>query len=175
MKTPQLKSLPSGLTLALGLFLGVIPLAKVHGAVNFISTVNLNIATNLYEYSYSIQNTGQFDLILVSVPAATSANLIGISAPAGFALTFDPSQGWLNFNEDNDIFTDQTFASGSTVSPFKFSSALAPGNASFTAYDVAGTEFTGTTLSPVPEPSVSLLSGLAFASTVARRRRSPSN
>lgn len=174
MKPPYLNSSPTGPALALGLFLGLSSLATVQGAVNIINTVNFNAATNLYEYSYSIQNTGLLDLILISIQAAPSANVMGISAPAGFALTFDPSQGWLNFNEDNDIFTDQTFASGTTVSPFTFSSALAPGSADFSAFDVGGTEFTGTTLSPIPEPSVNLLAGLAVATCLAKRRRHPS-
>ena len=174
MKTPHPIHRPQSLALTLGLFLGAIPLGTASGAVNLINSVNFNSGTALYEYSYSIQNTGSFDLALVSVPAGNAANVIGITAPTGFALTFDPSQGWINFNEDNDIFTEQTFAAGTTVSAFTFRSALAPGSVTFTAYDVSGTEFTGTTLSPVPEPSVSLLGGIAITAGLAKRRRSPS-
>lgn len=175
MKTNHTNSRPNRHLLALGFLLGALPLGSARGAVSVINTVTFNAGTNLYEYSYSIQNTGLLDLILISVPTSIASNVTGIASPTGFTLTFDPSQGQLNFNEDNDIFTDQTFAPSTTVSPFSFSSPLAPGSTTFTAFDVEGTEFTGTTTSPVPEPSASLLSGIAIASLMARRRRHPSH
>jgi hypothetical protein len=153
------------------LLLGVASVLTSHAAVTINSSFNLDSGTNLYTYSYSVSNTGSTDLALISIPSDATANIAGASTPTGFSLTFDVFQGFISLVEDSDLFTDQTFAVGSTVSPFQFTSALAPGTVTFTAFDSEGTEFTGSTIAPIPEPSSLLLVGLALLPVSARRRR----
>lgn len=145
-------------------------------AVTITESVTFNPGTNLFLYSYSVMNTGTGeDIALVTIPVDPASNIMGISAPGGFELTFDPSQGWVNFNEDSSIITEQTFAAGSTVTPFEFNSTFGPVTVTYSAFDAAGTEFTGTTRTPssVPEPSAALLCGLVVGMPVlfSRRRR----
>lgn len=174
MNTKSKSTIARALLIPLGLMTLSGITEKAAGAAVLTSSVTFDIGTSLYQYTYSLRNTGPLDLILVSIPADPRSAVVGSSAPVGFALTFDPSGGWVNFNEDNDIFTEQTFAPSSTVAPFRFSSRLAPGTVNYTAFDTAGTEFGGTTQSPVPEPSVSLLGALLALAGVSRRSRSSS-
>jgi PEP-CTERM motif len=140
-------------------------------AVTINSSFNLDSGTNLYTYAYSVSNTGPADLALISIAGNAAANIAGVSTPTGFSLIFDTFQGFISLTEDSNLFTDQTFAVGSTVSPFQFTSALAPGTVTFTAFDVEGNEFTGSAIAPIPEPSSLLLVGLALLPISARRRR----
>jgi hypothetical protein len=174
MKTILKQNRPRGLTMVLGLLLGAASSITSQAAVNINNTVSFDANTNLYRYSYSITNTGTLDLILLTIPISQNANVIGISTPLGFSLTSDPVAQVNSFFEDNDIFTDNTFAQGINVSPFVFNSPLAPGTVTYTAFDVSGAELSGTTtspVSPIPEPSTALLGGLAIVITFARRRR----
>ncbi len=128
--------------------------------------------TSQYTYSYSVTNTGiTDDLALITLQVNTAAAILGISAPVGFTLTFDPSQGWVNFMEDGSILTPQTFAPGSTVGTFTFTSPIAPAASPFLAYDASGTEFSGFAAAPVPEPATGLFAALAAAGLITRRRR----
>jgi hypothetical protein len=161
---------PKCLIMALGIITAAsAPMAQA--AVNVISDVTFDSMTSLYRYSYSIQNTGTLDLILLTIPADSLADITNISPATGFALTYDRVAQTNAFFEDNDIFTDNTFAPGLTVAPFVFSSPLAPQSVNFTAFDVSGAEFSGTTVSPIPETSSALLSGIAIITAMARRRR----
>jgi PEP-CTERM motif len=160
-----------GYLIARCLLLGVASVVTSQAAVTINSSFNLDSGTNLYTYSYSVENTGLTDLALISIPANSSANIAGVLAPTGFSLVFDSFQGSINLLEDSDLFTDQSFASGSIVSPFQFTSALAPATVTFTAFDVEGNEFTGSAVAPIPEPSSLLLVGLALLPVSARRRR----
>jgi hypothetical protein len=162
---------PRQILLALGLTLGAISLQDATAAIHFVPTVNFNPLSSLYDYSYTIQNTGAIDLVQISLFTSSSANVTGISPATGFDLTYDPFAQILDFRLDQSLFTEQTFAAGTTTSPFRFQSPLAPGQRDFIGYDEAGTEFTGTTIAPVPEPSITLLGGLAIALTAIRRRR----
>ena len=162
---------PLGHLIARCLLLAATSVLSSQAAVTLNSSFNLDAGTNLYTYSYSVENVGPQDLALVSIPTSPAANVIGASAPTGFSLTFDSFQGFISFTEDSDLFTDQSFAVGSTISPFQFTSALAPGTVTFTAFDVEGNEFTGTAVAPIPEPSSLLLVGLALLPVSARRRR----
>lgn len=135
-----------------------------------------NVSTSNYTYTYSVTNTGATDeLVIVSVPTFSVLGITNIFAPAGFSLTYDQVGGWVNFIEDGSIVTPQTFAPGSTVGNFSYNSSTAPGFVNFVAYDAIGTEFTGRTVSAVPEPAGALLCGLAAATTLTRRRRTTSH
>ncbi len=170
MKANYLTKRPKSLITALGI-IAAASVTMAQAAVNVISDVTFDSMTNLYRYSYSIQNTGTLDLILLTIPADSLANVTNISPATGFSLTYDRIAEVNSFFEDNDIFTDNTFAPGLTVSPFVFNSPLAPQSVTFTAFDVSGAEFSGTTVSPIPETSSALLSGIAIIAAVARRRR----
>lgn len=171
MKKKITLSQPLGHFIARCLLLGVASVFTSQAAVTLNGTFFLDTGTNLYTYSYSVENTGPLDLALISIPGSSQSNIGGISTPTGFSLTFDSFQGFISLFEDTDLFTDQTFAVGSTVSPFQFTSALSPGVVTFTAFDAEGNEFSGSTIAPVPEPSSLLLAGLALLPFSARRRR----
>lgn len=143
-----------------------------HAAAVVTGSAMFNTTTNDYTYSYSVMNSGPMDdLVLVSIPAFSPLGVSSIFAPSGFSLTYDMSQNWVNLIEDGSILTSETFAPGSTVSGFSFNSATAPGFVNFLAYDASGTEFTGSVVAPVPEPSGALLAVLAGAGATLRRRR----
>jgi hypothetical protein len=146
-------------------------LSSAQAAVSISSNVTFNSMSGLYHYTYGVTNSGALDIVLVSVPASSAASVAGIFAPIGYSLTYDPSQGWINLTEDNDIFTDNTFAPSSTVTPFEFTSPLQPVVVTFSAFDAGGNEFSGAVQSPIPEPSAALLAGLAALGCITRRRR----
>ena len=146
---------------------------EVHAAAIVTGNAAFNVSTSDYTYSYSIMNTGlSDDLAIVTLPVFSPLGVSSLFAPSGFSLTFDPSQHVVNFIEDGSILTSQTFSPGSTVGTFSFNSVMGPGSAAFVAYDASGTEFTGTTIAPVPEPAGSLLAAFTAAGLLLRRRRS---
>ena len=163
---------PRGHPIARCLLLGLASAISCQAAVTVISSFTVDPNTNLYTYSYSVENTGLQDLALISLPSSAGSDVFGVFTPTGFSQTYDPVFGFISFFEDSDLFTDPSFAVGSIISPFQITSLLAPGSVTYTAYDVAGDEFTGTALAPVPEPSALLLTGLTILSASAFRRRS---
>jgi hypothetical protein len=135
-------------------------------------SASFNISTNDYTYSYSVLNTGLTDeLVLVSIPVFSPLGVTDRFAAPGFSLLYDSFQGWVNLIEDGNVVTPQSFAPGSTVGPFSFNSATAPGSVTFLAYDASGMEFTGSVAAPVPEATTALLTVLAGAGLTLRRRR----
>ena len=140
------------------------------------SSVNFDTGTSLYTYSYSVTNNGPtFDLAIVNVPVASGSNLMNLTSPSGFTISFDPGPGIVSFLEDSDPGTLPTFAPGSTRGLFSFTSSLAPALVTFDALDAGGNSFTGTTSSPnvvVPEPgALSLLGATLLAPALLARRR----
>jgi hypothetical protein len=165
----QPKSIRHFLGLAACVCLTAIPSA--HAAAVVSANVTFNVTTSLYNYSYSVQNTGLVDdLVLISIPTDSLLGVSNIMAAPGFTLNYDPSQKWINLIEDGSILTAQTLAPGTTVTPFSYSSASGPGTVTYVAFDASGTEFNGQTLSAVPEPTGSLLCGLAALPLLRRRR-----
>ncbi len=155
--------------------LRLVPWALLAGSASAAVVLNgsavFNTATGDYTYSYSVMNSGQTDeLVLVSVPVFSPLGVSNRFAAPGFSLQYDSFQGWVNFIEDGSVITPQSFAPGSTVEPFRFNSATAPGMVSFLAYDASGAEFTGSVVAPVPEVSSTLLT-LAVATGLTLRRR----
>lgn len=160
------------LLFAVGLGLAALQ-GHASAAVTLTGTSTFNVSTSDYTYTYSVTNTGTEDLVIVTLPVFTPLGVNNIVSPTGFLLTFDPSQKVVNFIEDNNIGTPQTFSSGSTVGTFSFNTAVGPGGlTSFLAYDATGTEYSGLAIAPVPEPSSALFGGLAAALMITRRRRS---
>ena len=147
--------------------------------VSVPSTVNFNSGTGLYTYSYSVMNNGPaFDLAVVNVPVAPSSDLMNLTSPSGFTISFDPGPGIVSFLEDFDPGTLPTFSPGSTQGLFTFTSPLAPSTVTFDALDAGGNSFTGMTSGPnvvVPEPgTLSLLGATLLAPALLARRRQSS-
>lgn len=144
------------------------------------STVAFNTGTGLYTYSYSVMNNGPtFDLAIVNVPVASGGNLMNLTSPSGFTISFDPGPGIVSFLEDSDAGTLPTFSPGSTRGLFSFTSPLAPASVTFDALDAGGNSFMGTTSGPtvlIPEPGTLSLLGAALMAPalLARRRRNHS-
>ncbi len=143
--------------------------------VTVTGTVSLFNAATGYTYNYSITNGAPMDLAEITVPANPQSSLLNLTAPTGFLITFDSGNGLFSFLEDNNQNTPQTFASGTTVTGFSFTSFYAPGAATFDALDAGANDYMGTTLAPtvVPEPTTTLLSlaGLALVGGIVVRRR----
>ena len=161
----------SFLTTRRACLLGVLATANLAtAAVTLTPTSTFNAGTNRFTYTYSVMNSGTPDpLIQVTFPVSPAAALMGITAPAGFKITYDTVGARVNFLEDDSVFTTQSFAPNSTVSGFSFNSPVGPGSVQYVASDEF-TDFTGTTTAPVPEPSVLVL-GLAAIPAFLRRRR----
>jgi hypothetical protein len=152
---------------------GLMLSGAAQASVSITSSAIFNTATTDYTYSYSVQNLGALDdLVLVTFKAMFSPiGISEISSPIGFSLTADPSQMQINLIEDGSILTPDTFAAMTTVGPFSFRSPIAPGITPYSAFDANGDEFTGTLTAPVPEPSAMFLLGVvAVAGTHLRRR-----
>lgn len=171
MKIHHTPKHPKSRAFALSILLGFAAAEICAAAVTITPSVAFDAGTTLYNYTYAVTNTEPDDLVLIAIQTSPAANITALSPPEGFSLTFDPSAGVISFFEDNDIFTNQTFASGSTVAPFTFSSPSAPANFTYSAYDVSGNEFTGQTIAPIPEPTSIILAGLGLATAFLRRRR----
>ena len=127
-------------------------------------TVTFNMATSVYTYSYAVTNNTANTLAIVSfggMPAA-SFTVQNLTAPMGFLSTYDSGNGFISFLEDSNPATLQTFAPGSTITPFTFTSTFAPGASTFQALDIFGNTLTGMTQAPVPEPGVVAFLALAM-------------
>lgn len=152
-------------------------LGVTHAQVTVPGTAAFNTGTGLYTYSYSVMNgSPTFDLAIINVPVASGGNLMNLTSPSGFVLSFDPGVGTVSFFEDADPGTPLTFSPGSTRGLFTFTSPLAPVPATFDGFDAGGNTFTGSTISPgaaVPEPGILSLLGatLVAPALLARRRR----
>ena len=125
----------------------------------------VTFSNGLYNYSYDVtNNTGDILAITTFDVRALPDAVQNPSAPAGFNIAFDSGLGLVSFFEDTDVNTPDTFASGSTVRGFMFSSPFAPTVSNFEALDINAQSFLGTTLAPanVPEPGT-----LALGATLA--------
>ncbi len=138
--------------------------SEAHAQVDLNANINFNAGTGIYTYSYGVLNKSPiFDLAIVNLNIATTSNLMALSAPTGFGITYDPGVGIASFYEDADPATPQTFAPGSTTAPFTFTSTLAPVPIGIDALDTVGNAFTGFTLSAAPDSSAvsnALVSGI---------------
>lgn len=149
--------------------------------VSVPSTVNFNSGTGIYTYSYSVLNNGPtFDLAILNVPVAPGSNLMNLTSPSGFEISFDSGVGILSFFEDANPETLPTFSPSSTRGLFSFTSPLAPASVTFDGLDASGNSFTGMTSAPavaVPEPGILSLLGVTLMapSLLARRRHQSSS
>lgn len=162
-------SFPFPLRSFLWLALASLP-AAAPAAVTVTGLSTFDPGSSRYTYNYSVTNMDSVDeLIQVTFPVSASAALLGITAPAGFKLTYDTIGARVNFVWDDDDLTMQTFAPESTVSGFSFTSPDGPGLTPFIASDISQ-DYTGFTSAPVPEPSVLMLALLAPLALLRRRR-----
>ncbi len=137
-----------------------------------LGSANFDIGTGLYTYSYAVFNGGLFDLALIDVQVATTSDLLSLTAPTGFDISYDAGLGVVSFFEDTEETTLQTFSPSSFNGLFSYASLLAPAAAPFEALDVTGGTSSGTTLAPmVPEPGSSALLSLALLAPMALARR----
>jgi hypothetical protein len=163
----------------LGLCFAGVSLAGLHTAAAQVAvqpTITFNTSTGMFTYSYSVVNNTSNTLAIISfgTSPAGPTTVQNLTSPMGFGASYDTGNGFVSFFEDTNPGTPQTFAPGSTVSPFVFTSPFAPGPRTFQALDVNGNTFTGTTQAPIPEPSVvSLLAAAipAVAFFLYRRRK----
>jgi len=154
----------------------VLILNSARAQVSVTPTVTSDAAA--FHYDYAVTNLTASDLAVVTLSVAPVPQAVqNLTAPLGFIASFDSGVGLLSFLEDADPATLQTFAPGTTVSGFRFDSALAPVPTTFEALDLAGGVFTGPTLGPadpggvIPEPGTLGLLGTAALPVLLGRRR----
>lgn len=129
----------------------------------------------VFSYNLSVQNLGQPTLALVSFVAAPGAGSVtNLSAPAGFQISFDSGNGFVDFSPTSPL-TNGDFTFNRTVPNFRFTSTVALAGRPFTALDENGVETTGTLrITAAPEPGTLgflAVAGLPLAALVSRRRR----
>ncbi len=133
---------------------GLTAVGMAQAQVGIIPTVTFS--NGLYNYSYSVTNGTADTLAITTFDVRALPDAVQTpSAPTGFGIEFDSGLGLVSFFEDTDPATLDTFAPGSTVSGFTFSSPYQPTLSNFEAIGVpSGQSFFGTTLAPanVPEP-----------------------
>lgn len=136
-----------------------------------VSPTVTSLGGGVFQYAYSISNTGPEAVVIdIPVPASPSA-VTNIIAPAGFQDAFDSVLGLVSFLEDTSSFT-------ATPTPgFSFDSLSGPGAATFVATLFDGSTVSGSTTAPTsaatatPEPSYFyLFSFLAPALFIIKRR-----
>lgn len=137
-----------------------------------------------FRYDYTIDNTaGLEDIVLVNILVAPlDPTLTNLFAPMGFQTVHDDNLGIVTFLPDLGVF--DTFAAGTSLSGFRFESALPPGASTFEALTISGELLTGMTIatsatSPtpplIPEPGTAglLLASLGLLLTRRGGRKSP--
>jgi hypothetical protein len=132
---------------------------------------------SVYTYLFRITNNSASSLALVTaeIPLALD-DVAGITSPQGFFAAFDPAFDTFDMLEDADPFTTETFAPGTTVGNFTFTSANRIAPATFTAIldDGNFTPVTGNvSIVAVPELGTIALFGAGFVALggLATRRR----
>lgn len=161
----QSQTLGRVLTVAMGLLLTQAAQAQV--------TVTPTVTQNgsLFHYNYSIINGATDDLSIITLEGLPmqDAAVMNLMVPDGFVGSFDSGLGLLSFLEGTQAFSVNT-----TFSGFGYDSLFGPVDGTFSALDINGTEFRGTTLvaAAVPEPgALSLMCGFATVAAFALRRR----
>ncbi len=132
----------------------------VHGQFDITVDV-MPTGGGMFHYEYTATNTTAIDMVILSllIPAEPGA-ISNLSGPAGFATSFDPGLGYLDFIGDQNLF-EPALPAGL----FTFDSPYGPGPVGYESLNVNGTFFSGSTTGPViPEPGsgLLLLAGLTF-------------
>ena len=149
MKQNPLSRSPFTSVCALAILAGSIFSCTAQAQVDLNANIDFDTGTGINTYSYSVLNKGTtFDLAIINLNVAPTSDLMNLAAPTGFDILFDPGVGLVSFLEDANGATPQTFAPGSTVGLFTFTSALVPVPVAFDALDANGSTFTGNTLAP---------------------------
>lgn len=160
-----------------GRIAGISALLCLTGIAHAQVSINpsVSFSNGLYNYSYSVTNSTMDTLAITTFDVRALPNAVMTpTAPMGFDISFDSGLGLVSFFEDTDPNTPDTFAPGSTISGFMFSSPFQPTVSNFEALDVMGQSFLGTTLAPanVPEPgTLALGATLAFGAVGLLRTR----
>lgn len=134
---------------------------------------NVSFESGIYTYSYSVTNFGTtFDLATIDFPIALGAVIGALSAPTGFGIISDGAPvNLISLFEDSDATTTATFAPDTTIGTFRFESSTPPSLVNFSALDVSGDIYTGTTQSAIPEPSSLLFLASTVLPLLTRRHR----
>jgi hypothetical protein len=169
--TTPIKARFAPLLPALAALAFVVSMGNTRAAVTVNSSVTFS--SGLYTYSYSVTNFGTaFDIASIDIPIAAGAVIGNLSAPSGFGIISDGAPvSLVSLFEDSEISTSAMFAPDSTVGTFTYESSTAPLFVTFSALDVNGDTYTGTTQSAVPEPSSLLFLASAVLPVLASRSR----
>jgi hypothetical protein len=147
-----------------------------------VPTVNMTVsplAGGIFQYQFSVSNSGPDDLAIVTIidaPLADSLISSTLVHPTGFLASYDPGVG-LTFGLVDFLEDTSPFQVGTTVSGFGFQSGAAPAAHfnSFEALSIEGEFFAGAVQrvsSTVPEGAPTLvLAGIAFLAMFVARSR----
>ena len=168
-KPPKKLPIPKILALIGSLFAAQAANAAL--AVNLTSTA---LGGGIFDYHYSIANSGPEDLAIVSITdAALGDPMIGatLQAPSGFLASYDSSLGFVDFIGDTSVF-----GAGTKLGGFSFQSSMSPQGQfiNFEALSITGTLISGNvdlTITPVPEAGTFWAAGLGLAAFIFSQRQ----
>jgi hypothetical protein len=147
-----------------------------------VPTVDMTVTPltgGVYQYQFSISNSGPDDLAILTItdaPLADALIPLTLVAPAGFLAKYDPGVG-LTFGLVDFLEDTSPFLAGTTTSGFGFQSASSPAAnfKTFEALSVAGEFFGGEinrATSTVPDGGgTGLLAGVALLAVAMARSR----
>lgn len=154
----------------------LLPSQIAHAQVSIVGTRTGSLGS--FTYSFDIINNTSVDLAALSLDIPTNSILTNFVAPTGFFIAYDPNPaldgslaGRVDFLEDADPLTPQTFAAFSTIMGFRFDSATSFSPSTYVGLNIngaayqpgpGGVVFPGTTvLVTAPEPGTLSLMALA--------------
>lgn len=152
--------------------------AQTASAILIVNATPTPLGGGLFQYEFTISNTGPADVPLVNINNAPLSDPdIGstLMTPAGFLALYDPGLGIVTFLEDTSLF-----AAGTTIGGFSFQSAGPPGQyfGTFDALDVNGAFQDGNvnfSTTGVPDAGSTLLLAAVAAGALAATGRNPTS
>ncbi len=166
--------------------LALIPIQTAHAQVDITGT-----RTGAFVYTFSVFNGGAAPLAALSLDIPVNSALTNLIAPTGFLIVYDADPaldgslpGRIDFLEDADPFTPQSFDIATLISGFSFESTSSFAPSTYESLDINGMSYVPppggvifpgtTTLTAAPEPgtlALLTLAGLPTALLLRRNRR----
>jgi hypothetical protein len=151
----------------------LVPSQAAHAQVSVVGN-----RTGSFTYTFSVINSTSVALAALSLDIPVNSTLTNLTAPTGFFIAYDPNPaldgslpGRVDFLEDADPLTLQSFDAFTTIAGFSFESASSFAPSTYVGLNINGTEYQpgpggvvfpgSTVLVAAPEPGTLSLLALA--------------